>query len=127
MKRLMMAVLMAAVFPALAGQQAAPAVVTGYVIDSACLFLKNLKKPVGKECAESCARAGSPLVILADDGTVYLPISSAMPATGQNGRLMKFAGEKVTIHGSVYERGGSHALVIETIEAAQILSPRKAP
>ncbi len=120
MRRLMMAVLMAAALPALAGPQGAPAVVTGYVIDSACLFLKNLEKPVGKECAVSCARAGSPLVILAEDGTVYLPVSSAMPATGQNGRLIKFAGEKVTIHGSVFERGGSHALLIETIEVAPV-------
>ena len=107
-----------AVVPVLAQPQTPPAAVNGYVIDSACLFLKNLDKPLSKECALNCAKAGSPLVILADDGTVYLPISSEMPATGQNERLMKFAGEKVVIKGKVFKRGGSHAIVIEEINAA---------
>jgi hypothetical protein len=35
----------------------------GYVIDSACTFKNHLKKPIGIECAERCARAGWPLVI----------------------------------------------------------------
>jgi hypothetical protein len=41
-----------------------------------------------------------------------------MPATGQNSRLMKFAGERITASGKVFERGGSRAIVIEKIEAA---------
>jgi len=56
-------------------------------------------------------------VILADDGTFYLPISSDMPATGQNERLMKFAGDRVSIRGKVFERGGAHAVVIEEMHA----------
>lgn len=94
------------------------ATVKGYVLDSACAFTKNLTKPISRDCALACAKAGSPLVILADDGTVYWPISDAMPATGQNARLMKFAGQKVTVAGKVFARGGSRALVIEKIEAA---------
>jgi hypothetical protein len=47
-----------------------------------------------------------------------LPISSEMPATGQNERLMKFAGDKVVVKGKLFERGGSHAIVIEEIDAA---------
>ena len=42
--------------------------VKGYVLDSACGFTKNLKKPISPECAVACAKAGSPLVILSDDG-----------------------------------------------------------
>ncbi len=98
--------------------QEKPATVKGYVLDSACAFIKNVKKPRSAECALACAKAGSPLVILADDGTIYWPISDSMPATGQNQLLMKFAGERVTARGKVFERGGSHALVIEKIEAA---------
>jgi hypothetical protein len=45
--------------------------VKGYVLDSACAFTKGLSKPISKQCAVSCANAGSPLVILADDGTIY--------------------------------------------------------
>ena len=47
-----------------------PVSVKGYVLDSACTFTKNLKKPVSPECAVACAKAGSPLVILSDEGTI---------------------------------------------------------
>lgn len=96
--------------------QGKTAPVNGYVLDSACAFIKNLKKPVSRECALACAKAGSPLVILADSGAIFWPISDAMPATGQNQRLMKFAGQRVTVRGKVFEKGGSQALVIEQIE-----------
>jgi len=94
--------------------------VKGFVLDSACAFIKNLQKPVSKDCAIACAKAGSPLVILADDGTIYWPISAAMPATGQNPRLIKLAGQRVVAAGRLFERSGSRALVIEKIEAAPI-------
>jgi hypothetical protein len=94
------------------------ATVKGYVLDSACAFTKDLEKPVSSDCAVACAKAGSPLVILAEDGNIYLPISKEMPAKGQNGTLMKWAGQKVLVAGSVYQRSGSHAIVIEKIEAA---------
>jgi hypothetical protein len=102
---------------ATSGAQQKSTVVKGWVLDSACAFTKNLKKPISRECALSCAKAGSPLVILADDGTIDWPISDAMPATGQNPRLMEFAGLKVTVKGKVFERSGSRAIVIEQIEA----------
>jgi hypothetical protein len=93
------------------------ATVKGYVLDSACAFIKNLEKPISSDCAVACAKAGSPLVILAEDGRIYLPIAKEMPAKGQNGLLLKWAGQKVMVTGSVYQRGGSHAIVIEKIEA----------
>jgi hypothetical protein len=91
--------------------------VNGYVLDSACAFTKDLKKPISKECAVACAKAGSALVILAEDGTIYWPIADTTPSSGQNTKLLPFAGEKVTASGKVYDRGGSKALVIVKIEA----------
>jgi len=93
-----------------------PISVKGYVLDSACAFTKNLKKPISAECAAACAKAGSPLVILSDDGTIYWPIADTTPASGQNERLLPFAGQKVTASGKVFQRGGSSALLIEKIE-----------
>jgi len=90
--------------------------VKGYVLDSACAFTKNLKKPISAECAVACAKAGSPLVILSDDGTIYWPIADTTPSSGQNERLLPFAGKKVTASGKVFQRGGSSALVIDKIE-----------
>jgi len=91
--------------------------VQGYVLDSACAFTKGLSKPIGKSCAVSCAKAGSALVILAADGTIYWPIADTTPSSGQNPKLLPYAGGKVTATGKVYERGGSKAIVIEKIEA----------
>ena len=91
--------------------------VKGYVLDSACAFTKGLSKPISKECAISCANAGSQLVILADDGTIYWPIADTTPSSGQNSKLLPYAGDKVTATGKVYQRGGSKAIVIEKIEA----------
>jgi hypothetical protein len=91
--------------------------VKGFVLDSACAFTKGLEKPVSKQCAISCAKADSPLVILAEDGTIYWPIAATTPSAGQNPRLLPFAGSKVTAIGKVYQRGGSKAIVIEKIEA----------
>ena len=92
--------------------------VEGYVLDSACAFTKNLEKPISRDCALMCAKAGSQLVILSDDGSIYWPIADTTPATGQNARLLEYAGGRVTVKGKVYDRGGSHALVIEQIAAA---------
>jgi hypothetical protein len=92
--------------------------VSGWVLDSACAFTKSLSKPISRECALACAKKGSPLVILQDDGTIYWPISESMLAVGQNERLMPFVGKRVTVRGKLFTRGGSHALIIEKIHEA---------
>ena len=91
--------------------------VKGYVLDSACAFTKGLDKPISRDCALACAKAGSPLAILTSDGTIYWPIAATTPSSGQNDKLLPFAGEKVTASGKVFERKGSKAIVIDKIEA----------
>ena len=89
--------------------------VHGYVLDSACAFTKDLKKPISRDCALACAKTGSPLVILSADGTIYWPIADTTPSSGQNDKLLPFAGQRVTASGKLYNRGGSTAIVIEKI------------
>jgi type 1 fimbria pilin len=101
----------------LSAADSASVTLKGYVLDSACAFTKGLDKPISKQCAISCANAGSPLVILAEDGTIYWPIADTTPSSGQNPKLLPFAGEKVTVSGKVYQRGGSKAIVIDKIAA----------
>ena len=107
-------VLAVAVFAA--EESAKSVTVKGYVLDSACAFTKGLKKPISSECAVACAKAGSPLVILAPSGTIYWPIADTTPSNSQNDKLLPFAGKQVTVSGKVYERGGSKAIVISKIE-----------
>jgi hypothetical protein len=93
--------------------------VEGYVLDSACAFTKGLDKPISRDCALACAKEGSQLVILTNDGSIYWPIDSATPAKGQNAKLLEFAGNRVKATGKLYERSGSRALVIDTIAAVK--------
>lgn len=93
--------------------------VKGYVIDSACTFTKHLKKPISPDCAIACAKAGSDLVIQTEAGTIYWPISADTPATGQNDKLMSYAGKMVSVTGKVYTKGGSKAIVIDKVEAVE--------
>jgi hypothetical protein len=94
-----------------------PISVNGYVLDSACAFTKGLQKPISAQCAQACAKAGSPLVILSDNGTIYWPIADTTPSAGQNEKLLPFAGQRVTASGKAYARGGSTAIVIDKIAA----------
>src|ERR1700736_294156 len=117
-KRISSAVILTALaFSAALIAQQKSVTVEGYVLDSACAFTKNLDKPISRECALFCAKNGSQLVILTSDGTIYWPISEKTPAEGQNARLTQFAGNRVQASGKLYDRGGSHAIVIEEIHA----------
>jgi hypothetical protein len=104
-----------AVVFSIASEAGRPITINGYVLDSACAFTRSLKKPISAQCAEACAKAGSPLVILANNGKIYWPIAGTTPSVGQNEKLLPFAGQRVTASGKAYERGGSTAIVIEKI------------
>lgn len=99
-----------------AEQAGKSATVKGYVLDSACAFTKGLSKPISADCATACAKAGSPLVILSPSGAIYWPIADTTPSSGQNDKLLPYAGQNVTVSGKVFDRGGSKAIVISKIE-----------
>jgi hypothetical protein len=69
-----------------------------------------------RQCALACARQGSPLAILTDDGIMYLPISESMPDIDQRSKLMPFVGKYVRVVGDMYERKGLYAIVIKKID-----------
>jgi hypothetical protein len=71
---------------------------------------------MGRKCVEDCVKGGSPLVILTQDGRLYFPISAKMPDTDQRKELMPFVGKYVRASGTVFERTGTHAIVITKIE-----------
>jgi hypothetical protein len=90
--------------------------IRGVVVDVSCKFGQGLTGDQHRMCAQACADRGIPLAILADDGTLYIPTSAAMPGDGQNGRLKEFAEQRVTVKGKAFKAGGARALEIETIQ-----------
>ncbi len=91
--------------------------ISGLVRDIACPIEnhESTARKFNRQCALECARKGSPLAILTDDGTMYLPISEGMPDTDQRPRIMPFVGKYVRVKGDIYERKGLHAIVIKEI------------
>jgi len=94
------------------------ATIEGLVRDIACP-IQNLEATathLSMKCLLECARKGSPLVILTKEGELYLPISDQMPDIDQRPKLMPFLGKYVRARGTVYERKGTRAIVINEIE-----------
>ena len=90
--------------------------VEGLVRDIACPLQnkKSTSTSYSKDCITMCANVGSPLGILTNDGSVYVPVTESMPDTGQDA-LKPFVGEHVQATGKVFERNGTRAIEISEI------------
>ena len=97
---------------------ASKATIEGLVRDVACPIqnLDSTATHLSLQCVRECVRGGSPLVILTKDGHLYFPISDKMPDTDQRQELMPFVGKYVRASGTVFERTGTHAIVIAEIK-----------
>jgi|SRR6516162_865605 len=61
----------------------------GYIIDEKCSKVASMKGDV--DCANKCIKAGSPAVLLTDDGKVY--------KIANQDKVVAMAGQQVTING----------------------------
>jgi hypothetical protein len=96
---------------------AVTATIEGLVRDIACP-IQNKKATAtvfNLKCAQECAKLGSPLIILTKAGELYIPISASMPDSDQRPMLMPFLGKYVCVTGQVFERAGTHAIMITEI------------
>lgn len=91
--------------------------IEGLVRDLACPIQNPaaMATKFNLQCALDCAKQGSPLIILTEDGEMYFPISDSMPDVDQRQKLMPLVGKYVRATGTVFERKGTHAIVIEKI------------
>ena len=110
--------------PPKSDSEGTPATVEGLVRDLACPIQNKTATSTdfNLDCALQCARRGSPLILLADDGTIYVPISESMPDTSQRERLMPLVGKRARVIGTVYERTGTRAIAMKEI---QEISPKQ--
>ncbi len=91
------------------------ATISGTVIDVSCKFSGGQSGEQHRMCAVMCADAGVPLAILADDGTLYVPVSKGMPGSDQNELLKEYAEHHVKVSGTVFSAGGAKAIQIDEI------------
>ena len=82
--------------------------ITGEVVDANC-YMQDGMDATGsghKDCAVTCAKAGSPLAILTKDGTLYYPIAGM--GKNPNDQLMDYIADQVTVSGKYYSQGNSN-------------------
>jgi hypothetical protein len=87
---------------------------TAQVVDLSCKVVYGLSGEEHRMCSQVCADNGIPLGLVAD-GTLYMPVSKAMPGTGANEQLKPLAEKEVKVKGKVIERGGLNTIIIESI------------
>ncbi len=98
--------------------QAKVVTMTSLVVDTGCYMSHNSKGEKHEGCATTCAKAGVPLALLDEaSGTLYIPVAS--DHKNQNSKLMPFIEKKVTVTGTLIEKGGVKGFAIKTIEAAK--------
>ena len=98
-----------------AGEEAAADVtLKGEVLDLACYLAHEAKGPEHEKCALKCARMGQPIGLLTEDGKVYLLVADHADQTAFE-QAKTFAGQQVTIIGSVAGRAGMEALTVHKV------------
>jgi hypothetical protein len=88
------------------------------VTDLSCWIGKGEHGAAHAECAQACAKAGEPLVLVNDSGYIYYPVTQTMPSgPADNAMLMKYCEQKVQVTGKVIKRGRERAIVIDKVAA----------
>jgi len=89
--------------------------VRGEVLDLACYVHKGAYGEKHKKCAEMCIKSGSPIGILTDDGKVYLIVEDHDNSKPYQ-ELKNYAAQKVSVKGTLYNRGNLPAIVISEVK-----------
>lgn len=88
---------------------------TGEVVDVFC-YLSHGKEGLGAGhagCAKKCIENGLPVAIKVGDQLYLATMANHEPA---NKALVAFAGQQVTVHGTVLEKDGQHLISITSVE-----------
>jgi hypothetical protein len=93
----------------------APTTVTGEILDMKCYMASGAHGDGHKQCALKCINQGEPMGILAEDGQVYLLVADGHDAAPYN-EAKKYAGEQVTLTGSLEKTNGVQALIVMEVK-----------
>lgn len=88
------------------------------VADLSCWIGKGESGAAHVQCAQACAKAGEPLVLVSDSGYIYYPVTQTMPSgPADNAMLMNYCEQKVQVAGKLIKRGRERAIVIGNVAA----------
>jgi hypothetical protein len=92
-----------------------PTTISGEVLDMACYSASGASGEGHKSCAASCIKGGSPMGVLTSDGKVYLLVENHDKKDAY-AEAQKHAGEQITATGTLSDRGGLSALVVDEVK-----------
>ena len=97
------------------GQDKKPTTISGEVLDMACYSASGASGEGHKSCATACIKGGSPMGVLTSDGKVYLLVENHDKKDAY-AEAQKHAGEQITATGTLSDRGGLNALVVDEVK-----------
>lgn len=90
--------------------------IKGELVDSLCYVTMASTGSGHKQCAIDCAKAGIP-VSFVEDGTGKLyTVLPSKDKTGYPESVISKMGDKVTLKGDLYEKGGNRYVAVESVE-----------
>ena len=90
--------------------------IKGELVDSLCYVSMASTGAGHKQCAIDCAKAGIPISIVEDGtGKLYTVLPKA-DKTGYPAGVIGKMGDKVTLKGDFYEKGGNKYVTVESVE-----------
>jgi hypothetical protein len=101
-----------------AGRETANVRLVARVTDLSCWIGKGEAGAAHAQCAQACAKAGEPLVLVSDSGYIYYAVTQTMPSgPADNAMLMNYCEQKVQATGKLIMRGRERAIVIDNVAA----------
>ena len=86
------------------------------VSDLSCWVGKGESGAAHVQCAQACAGAGEPLVLVGDNAYIYYPVTQTVPAGPADiATLMQYCEKNVQVTGKLIERGRERAIVIDNV------------
>ena len=90
--------------------------IKGELVDSLCYVAMASKGSGHKQCAMDCAKAGIPISIVEDGTSKVYTVLPKEDKTGYPKNVISKMGEKVTLKGDLYEKGGNKYVTVESVE-----------
>lgn len=87
----------------------------GEILDLACYIPHGARGADHADCAEKCVKAGQPMGLMTDEGTVYVLYADHKDSAPFE-KAMKHAGQTVKVTGSVAEMAGMKGLTVHGVE-----------
>jgi hypothetical protein len=89
--------------------------IQGEILDMACYVSHEAKGPDHAGCAKRCVKAGQPMGLLAEDGTVYLLYASHEDGSAFE-KTKEHAGENVEVTGVLATQAGIKGLEVHDVK-----------